>query len=132
MRAWLTRGASSGGVLLVCGPSHLSIFAALTSSWAVLHWHLDLAQREGRDTDGWPGMMVALPEVTFLTCPPSPGQPQMLVLLQVVASHTSRPPFLALKPHLAIKTLEALHSENSPLPPVGTSPCVPKINGKFI
>lgn len=29
-----------------------------------LHWHLDLAQRKGRDTDGWPGMMVALPGVT--------------------------------------------------------------------
>lgn len=32
----LTRGASSGGVLLVCGAkSSPSIFAALTSSWAV-------------------------------------------------------------------------------------------------
>ena len=58
---------------LSVGPGHLPL------SWLpsplpgqLLHWHLDLGQREGRDTGGWPGMMVAIPEITFLTCPPPP------------------------------------------------------------
>ena len=63
--------------MVVCylsvGPSHLprsSLPSPLPGQF--LHWHLDLAQREGQNTGNWLGMMVALPEVTFLTCPPSP------------------------------------------------------------